>query len=1228
MFGTIFSFELKRWFRSWVFYLYLAIFFGLSFFMMAAALGYFESNTVTVTSQTYMNAPISIYMLVDGLNQILYFLFPSIIGVAIYRDYKYETHHILYAYPFSKMSYLLGKFFSGFLITLIISLFIGLGLYIATVLPWANENLIGPNLFWNYAQAYLLGIIPNMLFMGIIVFAVTTLSRSIYVGFIAVIVVLVLQGVVSGLASNLDNKVIAALIDPTGAQAIFYYTDYWTIDEYNTQNLPFEKWFIYNRAIWLGISLLFLGLLAFVFRFSQQAVSFSFWKKKKAERLVKNNFAGLNRIRLPEVKYDFSLRTQWANIWNFMKMDFSYLVRSKVFLILVGVGILLMILLSTVAMNMMGTTVYPVTRLMHDLPGSSFRLMIIVITFLGAGLLVHRANLTKMDPLTDSTPVRNWVMFISKTGALISVQAVLLLVIMVGGVIIQSFDGYFHFEIGLYLTYLLGFDWIEFIIWAGLAIAVQTFFKNYIVGFLVLLLFFLFGGQLSKLGVEQDIFFFGKLPSARYSDMAGFGSGVVRYFIYAFYWLLFIGFLSGLTLLFWRRGVSDTLKNRLYKARGRSRPVIIIPVIVCLAGFIGLGSYLYYDNVVKHTYYSQKELEIQQADYEKKYKQYEHLDQPRIVDIQVAMDIYPSARNFEARGTYLLKNKTDRVVDSLLVSFARDYHNEIDMEGAQLLSEDTVFGLRFYKLDPALDPGEEIQLSFVTRNKPNTVLRNNSPVLGNGTFINNTIFPGLGYNAARELVDNEVRNKYNLPPKERMAAQTDTVALQNTYISNDADWVRFETTVSTAEDQIAVAPGYLQKEWVENGRRYFHYKMDEKMMNFYAFNSARYEVKKDKWKDINIEIYYHKGHEFNLDRMVKGVQKGLDYYTQNYSPYQHRQVRILEFPTNMGTFAQSFANTIPFSEGIGFIAKVDDEDPNGVDYPFSVTAHEVAHQWWAHQVIGADVQGATMLSESLAEYSSLKVLEHEHGKTQMRAFLRDALDRYLSARSGERKKEKPLMYNENQPYIHYNKGSVVFYALSDYLGEQKFNRILRDYIQAVGFQEPPYTTAAELVADIRQATPDSLQYLIKDMFATITLYDNYIDQATAQKLPDGRYEVEISSIVSKYRAGEKGERTYSDNGRDSLVAFNDKKREIKSLPLQDYVEVGIFGLKDKKNVKADKEPEEKVLYLKKVKVTDIRNEWKIIVDEKPAEVGIDPYNKLIDTRSYDNRRAVEIKKTE
>ncbi len=163
--------------------------------------------------------------------------------------------------------------------------------------------------------------------------------------------------------------------------------------------------------------------------------------------------------------------------------------------------------------------------------------------------------------------------------------------------------------------------------------------------------------------------------------------------------------------------------------------------------------------------------------------------------------------------------------------------------------------------------------------------------------------------------------------------------------------------------------------------------------------------------------------------MMEAMKKSIKYYSENFSPYQHKQARIIEFPKTEGTFAQAFANTMPFSEGIGFIAMVDLDNPNSVDYPFSVVSHEMAHQWWAHQVIGANTKGSTLLSESLSEYSSLKVLEKEYGKYQMRKFLKEALDKYLQGRTFEWKEENPLMYVENQQYIHYNKGALVLYAI-------------------------------------------------------------------------------------------------------------------------------------------------------------------------------------------------------
>jgi hypothetical protein len=102
------------------------------------------------------------------------------------------------------------------------------------------------------------------------------------------------------------------------------------------------------------------------------------------------------------------------------------------------------------------------------------------------------------------------------------------------------------------------------------------------------------------------------------------------------------------------------------------------------------------------------------------------------------------------------------------------------------------------------------------------------------------------------------------------------------------------------------------------------------------------------------------------------------------------------------------------SESIGFIAKVNDKNPKDIDYPFYVTAHEVAHQWWGHQLVGGNTRGASVLSETLAEYSALMVMKKSFGAGKMRRFLRYDLDQYLMGRALERKKELPLAENETR----------------------------------------------------------------------------------------------------------------------------------------------------------------------------------------------------------------------
>ncbi len=448
----------------------------------------------------------------------------------------------------------------------------------------------------------------------------------------------------------------------------------------------------------------------------------------------------------------------------------------------------------------------------------------------------------------------------------------------------------------------------------------------------------------------------------------------------------------------------------------------------------------------------------------------------------------------------------------------------------------------------------------------------------------------LGYEDRFELTEDRDRRKHNLGPRERMRDIDDPIGRQRNYISGDGDWVDFEATIGTDPDQIALAPGYIQREWTEGGRRYFHYKMDAPILYFYSFLSARYAVKKEVWrgadgKEVPIEIYYHPGHEYDLDAMFAAVKDGLDYYTKNFSPFQYRQFRILEFP-RYATFAQSFPNTIPYSESIGFIAKVDPKDPKDIDYPYYVTAHELAHQWWAHQVIGAYVQGATMMSETLAQYSALMVMKKKFGDAKMKRFLKYELDGYLVGRGSERKKEQPLYRNENQPYIHYRKGSIAMYALQDAIGEDNVNRALASYINKVAYQEPPYTTSRELLAELRAVTPPEFQYFITDLFETITLWENRAVSATYRDKGNGRYDVTVKVAAKKLRADEEGKQT--------------------EIPMDDLVDIGVLG--------ADDAP----LYLKKHRIKTGETTLTVEVIGKPLKAGIDPVIKLIDRRPDDN----------
>ena len=263
MFLKIFSFELKYWVKNPLFYIYIGSLFAISVLAMGSSAGLFDSVTVTRSSIAYINSAFSLTGFINGFSILGFFLVPSIVGGTIVKDYTSNTSNVLYSFPFTKVDYLIAKYLSGLVITILVLLSIALGALVGGYMPGTNPELSGPFRLFNYIQPYLIYVIPNLIFFSAVVFGVVTFSRNLASGFVAIIALLLLQGVAETVIGNLDDKELGALLDPFGGGAFTYYTEYWTVSEQNENLLPFEGYVIYNRLIWGG-----LGLLVYLAVFS------------------------------------------------------------------------------------------------------------------------------------------------------------------------------------------------------------------------------------------------------------------------------------------------------------------------------------------------------------------------------------------------------------------------------------------------------------------------------------------------------------------------------------------------------------------------------------------------------------------------------------------------------------------------------------------------------------------------------------------------------------------------------------------------------------------------------------------------------------------------------------------------------------------------------------------------------------------------------------------------
>jgi hypothetical protein len=1192
MLREFFSFELGTQLRQpllWV----CALLFG------ALAFGASTTDAIQVggsIGNVNRNAPVVVAQMLGVFSLMSMFVVTIFIAGTVLRDSDVGISDMLFATPMKKHDYLVGRFAAGLVACLFIFAVIVLGMMLGPQMPWVDVQRVGP--FPGAAYLWAMGVlvVPNLFFIGALLMLLASTTRSIMLVYVGVLAFFVLWIVAGKFTQNIDNEWVAVLADPFGIRALARATRYFSTAEANAGLPDIAGYMLANRAVWAAVALALFGLTLVLFKPQRAGTGKRLFGKAK---VLPPAAPAPVHLALPRIEPRFTNATRWRQCWHIFTFDAAAVFRSVPFLVMLLFGVLNMVGAASQMGKLFGTDVYPMTHLMVEMMNGSFNFMLVIIVTFYAGELIFKERQAKIADVLDAMPAPNWAPLLAKSLALAGVVLAFLFTGVLAAIALQLFKGGAPVELLVYLKGAL-IAGLPFILMGLTAVVLQVVTNNKFIGYLLVILLMVWQVVAGVMHLDHNLVNIDGLPRTPYSDMNGYGHFIAGWSWFALYWTLFTVAALIVAQAFWVRGLSVEWRARVREAGRRLKGPLGAALAVCLVAFAGVGGWIFHNTNTLAHYEAGDVAMDKRALYEKTYRQYKDLPHPKITDVRAAVDIYPDERRVAIKGSYVLENKTAQPLDTLRLQLNPDVETTLSgLPAHQVTLDDKKFGFRILKLAQALPPGGRLPLDFTVDVRRPGFSNGGEPdtINLNGTFFNNhAFFPLIGYQPDQELTDRNERRKRGLGEPERMAKLEDQAARANTMFGANADWINFETVVSTSGNQIALAPGSLQKSWTDNGRHYFQYKMDRKMMPFFAYLSADWQVRKGDWHGIPIEVYHDRKHGYNVDRMITATQKSLDYYTTQFTPYQHKEVRILEFP-NYASFAQSFAGTIPFSESIGFIADLRDKE--NIDYVFYVTAHEMAHQWWGHQIAAANVQGSTMLVESLAQYSALMVMEKEYGPHQMRRFLRYELDRYLSSRGSEAIEELPLYRVENQQYIHYRKGSLIFYRLRDEIGEAALNRALKRFLVDKAYQEAPFTTSKELLAYIRAETPADKQALITDLFEKIVFYDNRVTEASAKKRADGQWDVTMKLHLAKMEADGKG--------KETPRAYDEP------------VEIGVFA-----RAKGAREADERVLLLEKRVLTGANPVLTVTVKEQPFDVGVDPYNKMIDRVSRDNRKEVSI----
>ncbi len=206
------------------------------------------------------------------------------------------------------------------------------------------------------------------------------------------------------------------------------------------------------------------------------------------------------------------------------------------------------------------------------------------------------------------------------------------------------------------------------------------------------------------------------------------------------------------------------------------------------------------------------------------------------------------------------------------------------------------------------------------------------------------------------------------------------------------------------------------------------------------FAYGQYSNKTLRFGDYELQFNTRVGNDALVSAYGETLGRALEFYTKQYGEPQGGKRLII---------AQIDDESLDFYSTQGMIFMANRLFEQSRDITQTRLQREAALQWWG-LTVGLKSFDDAWISQGLAEYSAFALRESMMSGAQLENLRREVLEKSLTFEQTASLSRTPATLDDQSTayqYIMFGKGASVFRLLRDTLGEQKFNQLLRQFLQ-------------------------------------------------------------------------------------------------------------------------------------------------------------------------------------